>query len=147
MKKASNTVTTTKDIFWPYGTPARARAAPNTSEIPVAAEALEKNPAKVIATWMVDKKRVGSCNSFCTILALLLPSSASMVIFVLFTDTMAISAQAKKALTAVRQSSNKSCAPMEPGSGSMFLPSKNNKDSAVCGGTGWGVVLAPVIGT
>ena len=37
---------------------------PNICDIPVAADALEKNPANVIATWMVDRNPVEFSDSF-----------------------------------------------------------------------------------
>ena len=50
---------------------------------------------------IVDKKLLGSSISFWSNLALEFPSSLNFFTFDLFTDTIAISADAKNALTAV----------------------------------------------
>ena len=66
-----------------------------------AAKALERNPAMVIATCMVDKKREGSsvnCKSF---FAFLFPSSLSFFTFASPTCSTAISAQEKNPLTKI----------------------------------------------
>ena len=64
-------------------------------EIPVAALAELKKPAKVIATWIVDKKLVGWSSNFSTNLAFLFPSSLNRWILLLLTETIAISLAAK----------------------------------------------------
>lgn len=45
----------------------------STCEIPVAAEALEKKPANVMATCIVERNAVESSKSVCTRLAFVLP--------------------------------------------------------------------------
>jgi hypothetical protein len=67
--------------------------------MPVVAEALANNPDKVIPTCIVERNLVGSDVSFFKAIAFLFPFSANELTFVLFTDTIAISAAAKKALT------------------------------------------------
>ena len=74
----------------------------NTCAIPVAADALEKNPANVMATWMVDRKIVESSISRSISAAFLLPCSARRRILFLLTDTTAISEPAKNALISVK---------------------------------------------
>ena len=71
----------------------------STCEIPVAAEALEKKPANVMATCIVERNAVESSKSVCTRLAFVLPFAASVWIFDLLTETTAISALAKNAFT------------------------------------------------
>ncbi|MNP48727.1 hypothetical protein D3C76_1428640 [compost metagenome] len=65
--------------------------------MPVAAEALAKNPANVIPTCIVAKKLLGSSSSFINASAFLFPSAANIFILFLFKETIAISDAAKKA--------------------------------------------------
>ena len=90
-------------------------------EIPVAADALEKNPASVMAICMVERKREGSCSSFSTSAAFLSPSSALCVSFPGLTDTRAISAPAKNAFRAVSNTSISNCNHKLSGSESMRI--------------------------
>ncbi len=75
----------------------------------MAAEALAKNPANVIPTCIVAKNLLGSSRSFSSSNAFLFPSSASICSLFLLSDTIAISAEAKKALIKVRTNINSSC--------------------------------------
>jgi len=68
-------------------------------EIDVAAEADAKNPANVIPTCIVAKNPLASLSKFNNNFAFLLFSSANKFNFVLFIDTIAISANAKNAFT------------------------------------------------
>ena len=81
----------------------------STCEIPVAAEALEKKPANVMATCIVERNAVESSKSVCTRLAFVLPFAASVWIFDLLTETTAISALAKNAFMSVSATSKRSC--------------------------------------
>ena len=74
----------------------------------VAADALEKNPAKVIPICMVDKKPLGSSNNFLKRIAFLFFSSHKQSILCLFTDTKAISAAAKNPFISVSTTINNS---------------------------------------
>jgi len=74
----------------------------NLTDSVVAADALEKNPAKVIPICIVDKKLLGSSNNFLKRMAFLLFSSQRELILCLLTDTKAISAAAKNPLISVR---------------------------------------------
>ena len=76
VKNDNKIVTTTIAIVEPYGIFQEVNTLPNRNEIPVAALAELKNPAKVIAIWIVDKKFVGSCNKCSTNFAFRFPSSA-----------------------------------------------------------------------
>ena len=74
----------------------------STWAIPVAADALEKKPASVMATWIVDRKTVESSISRSISAAFLLPCSARRRILFLLTETTAISEPAKNALIRVK---------------------------------------------
>lgn len=80
----------------------------NRSETLVTAEALAKNPASVIPTCIVDKNSLGYEINLVSNSAFLLPSSASLLILLLFNDTISISEAAKKALikTSIKISKN-----------------------------------------
>ena len=70
-----------------------------------AANALPKNPARVIATWIVDKNLAGSEVSleiFFAFLASLPPLDIKTLSFVSFIEITAISAQAKTALRQIK---------------------------------------------
>ena len=67
----------------------------------VAADALDKKPANVIATCIEDRNLVGSFSSFCNNNAFLFFCSASILIFVFFDETIASSAAANRALIVV----------------------------------------------
>ena len=88
----------------PYGMPQLSSFAPTGPEKLNAACALEKNPASVITTWIADKNLFGSSMSFTSVSAFLFPSCANDRTRFLFTDTMAISAAAKYALTRISTS-------------------------------------------
>ena len=90
-------------------------------EIPVAAEALLKNPANVITICIVERKREGSFKSSRTWAAFLLPSSAFCDNLLGLADTSAISAPAKKAFNAVRNTSNSNCSHKLSGSESIEI--------------------------
>jgi hypothetical protein len=77
-------------------------------DIEVAATALARNPANVIATCIVDKNLFGSSYNFNNSFAFFLPSWARTFILFLFTETMAISAEAKNAFISMRNANNNS---------------------------------------
>ena len=86
---------TTTDIVSLFGI-CRFTSTPSSRlEIPVAADALLKNPASVITICMVERKREGSFKSSRTRAAFLLPSSAFCDNLLGLADTSAISAPAK----------------------------------------------------
>ena len=72
-----------------------------------AANALAKNPAKVIPIWIVAKNLLGSPNNLINCLAFLFPSSAISFILLSFNDINAISDAAKKAFTPIKTNKNK----------------------------------------
>ena len=73
----------------------------NGSEKLSAANALPKNPAKVIPIWMVDKNLAGVSEIFRIFLADLSPLSACFRSLLVFKDITAISLAAKKAFNAI----------------------------------------------
>ena len=73
-----------------------------------AANALDRNPAKVIPICIVAKNLLGSLIIFLILFAFLSPSFACLSIFASFKDINAISAAAKKALTKINMAKTNS---------------------------------------
>ena len=73
----------------------------NGSEKLSAANAEERNPARVMATWMAERKLSGARIKASSLPAVLSPSSACFSSFVSESEMTAISAAAKKALIAI----------------------------------------------
>ncbi len=97
-----------KDKSCANGIENSARKSPNTFEMLTAAEADEKNPAKVIPTWIDDRNFDGSFKISSINFALLSPSSAFEDNLYLSAETIAISEAAKKALIKVKININTS---------------------------------------
>ena len=96
------TTTTATSVATDSAIPMRIRTPAIRSDRPTAAAALDRNPASVIAIWIVDRKELESSKSFCTAAAFLFPSCARTLILFLLTETTAISAAAKKALIKIK---------------------------------------------
>src|SRR5699024_9504243 len=88
-------------VFTGTGTPAETRASTMIPAKLSEANALFRNPDRVMATWMVARKRAGCSVRTDSVLALLLPSSTRHLSFVSFMEITATSALAKLELKAV----------------------------------------------
>lgn len=94
-------------------TPTLIKKSTNGSEKLSAAKALAKKPARVIPTWIVDKKREGSSIKYKILLAFLLPSFFIDSSLFSLADIIAISAHAKTAFANIKTNSSKICPPIE----------------------------------
>lgn len=95
VKYPSIRVMDTKAISFAKGIPSLLRILAKSLDIPTAADADVKKPARVIPTWIVDRNLDGSLSKSSNILAFLSPSSALAEILFLSTEIIAISEAAK----------------------------------------------------
>ena len=90
-------------------TPRPTNQSTSNSEKLSAAKALPRKPDNVMATWIVAKNRAGCTVSLRSRAAFRLPSAAIRSSLVSFTDSTAISAQAKTALRPISKTCSRSC--------------------------------------